>query len=143
MAKKKSKKKTSKKTVKKKAVKKTSAKKANLEDGASPSMMRKILLRKTNRVFHNDEKWFFSLVIRQFNKCVPFFGCYPVNHSVHHKSHIGKVLALVTTAFAPFNNDFQQGGRAFKVGCQCAGGMVEAKNIGEIEMYFVEKAYQN
>ena len=32
-------------------------------------------------------------------KCIPFFGCAPVNHAVQLKSHIGKVLAFVMTGF--------------------------------------------
>ena len=43
----------------------------------------------------SDEKWFYSLVVRQFLKCIPFFGCHPVVHGVHHKNHIGKVNLLL------------------------------------------------
>ena len=80
-------------------------------------------------LIQSDEKWFFSLVIRQFNKLVPFFGCAPVNHAVHHKSHIGKVLAFVMTGFAPLDNDFdfEKGGTALKILIKRAGAMVEAK----------------
>jgi hypothetical protein len=43
----------------------------------------------------SDEKWFYSLMVRQFLKCVPFFACHPVVHGVHHKNHIGKVNLLL------------------------------------------------
>lgn len=63
----------------------------------------------------SDEKWFFSLVVRQFLKCIPFFGCHPVTHGVHHKNHI--VLVFVMTAFMPKDNNFEQGGQSFKLLC--------------------------
>jgi hypothetical protein len=34
------------------------------------------------------------------------------------------VMCLVTTAFAPHNNNFERGGRAYKVDCVQIGGMV-------------------
>ena len=43
----------------------------------------------------SDEKWFYSLVVQQFLKCILFFGCHPVVHGVHHKNHIGKVNLLL------------------------------------------------
>lgn len=54
---------------------------------------------------HMDEKWFFGVVIRKHNKSVPFVGVIPVSHSVTHKSHINKTMAIASTAFVPHDND--------------------------------------
>ena len=35
--------------------------------------------------FHIDEKWFYSLVIRKNNKCVPALGVQGVWNRIHHK----------------------------------------------------------
>ena len=78
-------------------------------------------------LIQSDEKWFYSLVVRQFCKLIPIFGCTPVNHAVHHKSHIGKVLAFVMTGFVPLDNNFEKGGTALKILIKRAGAMVEAK----------------
>jgi hypothetical protein len=65
---------------------------------------------------HTDEKWFFAIIIRRHNKCIPFFGVYPVNHTIRHKSHIDKTVVIASTAFEPTrNNDVEKGGRAHKV----------------------------
>jgi hypothetical protein len=45
-------------------------------------------------IVHLDEKWFFGLVVRKKNKSVPFLGVEPVSHSIHHRSHINKVVSL-------------------------------------------------
>jgi hypothetical protein len=71
---------------------------------------------------HQDEKWFFGLVVCKNNKSVPFLGIEPVSHSVHHKSHINKTMAIASTAFAPFDNDMTKGGRAFKLSLDRVGG---------------------
>jgi hypothetical protein len=92
-------------------------------------------------LFQDDEKWFYALVVRQHNKMVPFFGCMPDSHSVHHKSHIGKVMCLVTTAFAPHNNNFERGGRAYKVDCVRIGGMVKAKKDSYRRVYRNDGTY--
>jgi hypothetical protein len=52
-----------------------------------------------------DEKWFYGIVVWKHNKRVPFLGVEPVSHSVHHKTHIHKTMAIATTAFLPFDND--------------------------------------
>ena len=75
----------------------------------------------------SNEKWFYSIAVRQFNKLVPFLGCKPVVHGIHHKCHIGKILAFAMTAYAPKNNNFQLGGEAFKVLLERAGAVVKAK----------------
>jgi hypothetical protein len=92
-------------------------------------------------LFQDDEKWFYSLVVRTHNKMVPMLGCVPDTHSVHHKCHIGKVMCLVTTAFAPHNNNFETGGRAYKVDCVRIGGMVKAKKDSYRRVYRNDGTY--
>jgi hypothetical protein len=74
-----------------------------------------------------DEKWCYEIVVRKNNKSVPFFGVEPLVHSVQHKSHIGKVLIIASTAFLPVDNDVTAGGEAVLVGLQRAGRMVAAE----------------
>ena len=75
----------------------------------------------------NDEKWFYSLVIRKFQKCVPEYGVGRTYHHVHHRNHIDKILGLCTTGFLPFENDFVKGGRGVKIHMQRAGGWISAE----------------
>ena len=75
----------------------------------------------------SDEKWFFCLVRRRHVKMVPHFGCFPVNHKVHHKKHIDKFMVFAMSAWVPKNNNWMEGGEAFKVIIQRIGRMVEAK----------------
>ena len=75
----------------------------------------------------SDEKWFFCLVRRRHVKMVPHFGCFPVNHKVHHKKHIDKFMVFAMSAFVPTDNNWMRGGEAFKVIIQRIGRMVEAK----------------
>ena len=89
----------------------------------------------------SDEKWFFSLVVRQNLKCIPFFGCKPVDHAVHHKNHIGKILVFVMTAFVPKDNDFEKGGNAHKILIERAGGMVKAKKHSFRRVYREDGTY--
>ena len=46
-------------------------------------------------------KWFYSLVVRTHNKSIPFFGVSPVNHDVHHKSHLDKLMVVASFYFLP------------------------------------------
>ena len=62
---------------------------------------------------HMDEKWFYAIVTRRNNKCIPFLGIEPVNHSCHHKSHIYKVMGICSTGFVPIDNDMTKGHRSF------------------------------
>ena len=75
----------------------------------------------------SDEKWFFCLVRRRFLKKIPYFGCTPVDHKVHHKKHIDKFMVFGMTAWVPKNNNWMTGGEAFKVILQRIGRMVKAK----------------
>ena len=83
--------------------------------------------KKQMLLVHMDEKWFFSLVARRHQKNVPFLGCTPKAHGVHHKNHIGKVLGLCTTGYMPINNNVLEGGQAIKIHIQRAGGLEKAK----------------
>jgi hypothetical protein len=75
----------------------------------------------------SDEIWFFFLVRRRFLKLVPSFGCFPVDHKVHHKSHIDKFMVFAMSAFVPNANNWMKGGEllheSFKVILQRIGGL--------------------
>ena len=75
----------------------------------------------------SDEIWFFFPVRRRFLKLVPSFGCFPVDHKVHHKSHIDKFMVFAMSAFVPNDNNWMKGGEllheSFKVILQRIGGL--------------------
>ena len=75
---------------------------------------------------HMDEKWFFGVVVRMYNKVVPLFGVKTVNHDikVHHKSHLNKLMVLNSTYFLVLDG-IDNGGRAFHSSLQRAGHMKE------------------
>lgn len=75
---------------------------------------------------HLDEKWFFAIVVRKNNKLVPWLGVEPVQHEIHHKSHIYKEMIAASTAFAPFGNDMERGGVAYKISFERIGRLVAA-----------------
>ena len=89
----------------------------------------------------NDKKCFFALKVRKFQKSVLFFGVTRQFHSVHHKSHIEKVLCLATTGFLPFNNNINEGGRSVKIHLQRAGGLVPAKKDSYKRVYKQDGTY--
>ena len=62
-----------------------------------------------------DEKWFWSIVVRQNLKCIPVLGIEPVQHGVQHKSHLDKTMGIASTGFIPTNNDITKGGVAHLV----------------------------
>jgi hypothetical protein len=82
-----------------------------------------------------DEKWFYALVVRRNNKSIPFLGVEPVNHPVRHKSHIGKVLVICSTAFEPTDNDMEKGGIAHKVSFERVGKMGTAEKDSYKRVY--------
>ena len=47
----------------------------------------------------SDEKWWFGLVSRAYAKMCPALGIDKEIFSVHHKKHIGKVMAHATVGF--------------------------------------------
>jgi hypothetical protein len=88
-----------------------------------------------------DEKWCYQIVVRKNDKSVPCFGVEPVVHSVQHKSHIGKTLAIASTGFLPTNNDIEAGGDAVLVGLQRAGRMVAAERDTYKRVYADDGSY--
>jgi hypothetical protein len=87
-----------------------------------------------------DEKWCYEIVVRKNNKSVPFFGVEPLVHSVQHKSHIGKVLIIASTAFLPANNDVTAGVEAVLVGLQRAVRMVAAERDTFARVYAPDRS---
>jgi hypothetical protein len=75
---------------------------------------------------HTDEKCFFAIIIHRHNKCIPFFGVYPVNHAIRHKSHIDKMMVIASTAFEPKKNDVEREGLAHKVSFSRVGQWTKA-----------------
>ena len=90
---------------------------------------------------HMDEKWFFGIVIRKHNKSIPFLGVMPVSHSVTHKSHINKTMAIASTAFAPHNNNMESGGQALKVSLERVGAHVKAPKTTYKRVYRDDGSY--
>ena len=91
--------------------------------------------------FHIDEKWFYSLVIRKFNKSVPAFGVEGVWHRIHHKNSMEKILAICAIAFVPFNNNIRDGGFSKKLTITRAGGNVKAKKDSYTREYNADGTY--
>ena len=92
-------------------------------------------------LFHIDEKWFFSLVLRKFGKVAPFFGCQPVYNRIHHKNSVDKLLVVCAHAFAPFDNDLRKGGTAYKLKMTRCGGMVKAQKNSFKRVYRDDGTY--
>jgi hypothetical protein len=57
----------------------------------------------------SDEKWWFGLVSRTYAKMCPALGIEKEIFSVHHKKHIGKVMAHATVGYC-FTSDPESGG---------------------------------
>lgn len=74
---------------------------------------------------HMDEKWFFGIVMWKHNKSIPFLGVMWVSHSVTHKSHINKTMAIASAAFVPNNNGMESRGQALKVSLERVGGHIK------------------
>ena len=71
---------------------------------------------------HFDEKWFYALVARNNAKCCPENGVRKSFSSVHHKSHVAKVMCIAVCGFA-FDGDVEDGGEGLKIcfdRCQAA-----------------------
>ena len=73
-----------------------------------------------------DEKWVFTIKTRAFCKVVPGWGVNGNDSHVQHKSHVGKEMYIVVTAFVLKSNDVTKGGRAIPVSCIRVGKMVKA-----------------
>ena len=92
-------------------------------------------------LFHMDEKWFMSLVLRMHNKIAPFFGCHGVWNRIHHKKSIDKLLAIAVVGITPFENDLRKGGKAHKICLTRCGGMVKAKQDSYKRVYNQDGTY--
>ena len=73
-----------------------------------------------------DEKWFFAVKSRTNTKVLTEIGLMPHDHHVQHKSHIGKTMFIVVTAFVLHNNDITHGGIVVPIACVPVGKMEEA-----------------
>ena len=78
-------------------------------------------------LFHVDEKWFQSLVLRMNGKICPSYGACPVFNRIHHKNNIDKLLLICAMAIVPHGNNLRKGGKTYKLSMARCGGMVEAK----------------
>ena len=75
---------------------------------------------------HMDEKWFFTVKSRSNIKVIPGWGVDGADSHVQHKSHVGKEMYIVVTAFVLNKNDITKGGRAVPISCIRVGKMVKA-----------------
>ena len=71
---------------------------------------------------HYDEKWFYAVVARNNGKACPEKGVRKSFSSVHHKSHVEKVMCVAVACYA-FDGDVEDGGEGVKITpgrCQAA-----------------------
>ena len=92
-------------------------------------------------LLHNDEKWFYAIVVRTHNKYVPYLAVVPAANKTHHRSHVDKVMCLCTTGFLPKNNDIEEGGTAIKIDFDRAGRMQRASRDTYRRVYDDEGRY--
>jgi len=64
---------------------------------------------------HSDEKWFHALVPRRNAKACEELGISKGSYSVHHKSHIGKVMGHATVGYH-FKGTPDDGGDGYMIG---------------------------
>ena len=96
----------------------------------------KVLTNVKVLLVHMDEKWFYSVAVRNKNKFVPFLGMQnKVSSTVQHKSHIHKEMLICTTAYLPHNNDMERGGMAYKVSMERVGKLLPAKRDSYKRVY--------
>ena len=91
-------------------------------------------------LIHMDEKWFFAVKSRTNTKVLTEIGLMPHDHHVQHKSHIGKTMFIVVTAFVLHNNDITHGGIVVPIACVPVGKMVEAAKDSYKRVYVEGKA---
>ena len=78
---------------------------------------------------HSDEKWFHALVPRQNAKACEELGLRRQSYSVHHKSHIKKVMAHCTVGYL-FDTNVEDGGEGFLIGLhRCANFKVPLRDV--------------
>ena len=87
-----------------------------------PAIRAKLLKTKTQfMLVHLVEKSFYCLVMRSFNKLIPYFGILPTYHNQHTKSSAKKVLCILTVEFLSKDNDPRKGGQSFLLDFSKAG----------------------
>ena len=74
-----------------------------------------------------DEKWMYVVRCRTTNKVIPLWNVRGKDRHVHHKSHVGKEMYIVVTAFVLNGNDITKGGVAVPIACIRVGRMVKAQ----------------
>lgn len=84
---------------------------------------------------HMDEKWFWTLVVRKFLKCVPFLGVEPIVHGVQSKTNLDKKMVIASITNIPHNNDIQAGGQSFLLNLTRVGRMVPAEKNSNKRVY--------
>ena len=86
-------------------------------------------------LIHMDEKWFYAIRTRSNCKVLTSIGLEPSDYRAHHKSHIGKEMYVVTTAYVLNDNDITRGGTAIPVSCVRVGKYVKAKKNSYKRVY--------
>ena len=106
---------------------------------------RSCMLVNTQRMqivlIHMDEKWFYVIRTRTGCKVIPAWGVMPKDSYVHHKSHVGKEMYIVVTAFVLNENDITKGGVSIPIACIRVGKMVEAKKDSYSRVYREDGTY--
>ncbi len=86
-----------------------------------------------------DEKWFYSIVLRNNNKEIKEQNVQVLPIKMQHKQHKHKVMCVCVSAFLPEKNNLQMGGKAFKVSLERCGQMVKAKKDSYKRQYYTTK----
>ena len=88
-----------------------------------------------------DEKWFYVVRTRTGTKVIPAWGVMPKDTYVQHKSHVGKEMYIVVTAFVLNENDITKGGVSIPIACIRVGKMVKAKMDSYSRVYREDGTY--
>ena len=76
-----------------------------------------------------DEKWFYAIRTRANCKVLTSIGLEPSDYRAHHKSHVGKEMYVVVTAYVLNDNNIEKDGTAIPVSCVRVGKYVtQTKN---------------
>ena len=91
---------------------------------------------------HMDEKWFYAVRTRANCKILTSIGLKQADYRAHHKSHIGKEMYIVVTAYVLRDrNDITKGGTAVPVSLIRVGRMVKAKRNTYKRVYKEDGSY--
>ena len=91
---------------------------------------------------HMDEKWFYAVKSRTNCKVLTSIGLEPSDYRAHHKSHVGKEMYIVVTAYILRDqNDITRGGTAVPISCVRVGKMVRAKKNSYKRVYAPDGSY--